>query len=154
MVSTIADVIEAQDHYTQSVYNRALSQLGIASFIAGNMFEVQQFLYDICSAAKLKESTRDVLKEYLAQGYSRSGDVVRSKTLPAYLHLNVETIETVELVASMLLEIPYTLTEGGRITFLLCFLVFTRKLVFITLFFLRPRWDKKIGMIGFSILRK
>ena len=92
MMSTIADVIEAQDHYTQSVYNRALSQLGIAAFVAGNMYEVQQFLYDLCSVAKFKETTRDVLKEYLAQGFSRAGEVVRSKTLPAYLHLNVETI--------------------------------------------------------------
>ena len=116
MVSTIANVIESQDHYTQSVYNRTLAQLGIAAFVSGNMFEVQQFLYDLCSVAKLKENTRDVLKEYLAQGYSRTGEAVRSKTLPAYLHLNVEMIETVELTASMLLEIPYTLTEGGRIT--------------------------------------
>jgi hypothetical protein len=30
--------------------------------------------------------------------------------------LNVDLIESVELIASMLLEIPYTLTEGGRIT--------------------------------------
>jgi hypothetical protein len=30
--------------------------------------------------------------------------------------LNVELIESLELIASMILEIPYTLTEGGRIT--------------------------------------
>ena len=116
MVSTIAEVIDSQDHYTQSVYNRTLVQLGLTAFVTGNMFEVQQFLYDICSMAKSKENTKDVLKEYLAQGFSRSGEAVRSKTLPAYLHLNVEVIEVVELVASMVLEMPYTLTEGGKIT--------------------------------------
>lgn len=30
--------------------------------------------------------------------------------MPAYLHLNVDLIESVELVAGMLLELPYTLT--------------------------------------------
>jgi hypothetical protein len=48
-----------------------LIQLGVGAFRNGNMFEVQQFLYEMCSAAKSKENTKDVLKEYLAQGYSR-----------------------------------------------------------------------------------
>jgi hypothetical protein len=55
----------------------------------------------------------------LAQGHVRQGndkDIPKSKVLPVYLHLNAELIESIELVASMLLEIPYTLTEGGRIT--------------------------------------
>jgi hypothetical protein len=36
--------------------------------------------------------------------------------LPVYLHLNTESVEAIELIASMLLETPYTLMEGGRIT--------------------------------------
>lgn len=41
------------------------------AFKEGNMFEVQQYLYEMCSMAKSKEATKDVLKEFLAQGYSR-----------------------------------------------------------------------------------
>lgn len=55
----------------------------------------------------------------MAQGFSRTvveKDIPRNKILPAYLHLNVDLVESVELVAGMLLELPYTLTEGGRIT--------------------------------------
>lgn len=73
----------------------------------------------MCCGARMRESTNNVLKEYLAQGYSRvlgEKDIPKSKILPAYLHLNVDLIESVELVAGMLLELPYTLTEGGRIT--------------------------------------
>ena len=48
--------------------------------------------------------------------YGNEKDIPKSKILPIYLHLNSELIECVELIASMLLETPYTLTEGGRIT--------------------------------------
>jgi translation initiation factor 3 subunit C len=119
VVSTLSEVILHQDYYTQALYNRALVQLGLCAFRSGNMFEVQQFLYEMCSGARMRESTKDVLKEYLAQGYSRllgEKDIPKSKILPAYLHLNVDLVESVELVAGMLLELPYTLTEGGRIT--------------------------------------
>ena len=83
------------------------------------MFEVQQVLYEMCSLAKVKENTKDVLKQFLAQGYSRmynEKDIPRNKILPVYLHLNTEIIQSIELIATMLLETPYILTEGGRIT--------------------------------------
>jgi translation initiation factor 3 subunit C len=118
-ISTISETISSHDYYTQVLYNRVLVQVGLTAFRAGNMFEVQQFLYEMCSMTKAKENTRDVLKEFLAQGFSRYSnerDIPKSKVLPVYLHLNTEIVECIELIASMLLEIPYTLTEGGRIT--------------------------------------
>ncbi len=119
VISTLSDQILSQDYYTQTLYNRALVQLGLGAFRNGNLFEVQQFLYEMCSGSRARETTKDILKEFLAQGYSRlidAKEIPRSKILPSYLHLNVDLIESVELVASMLLELPYTLTEGGRIT--------------------------------------
>lgn len=117
IISTLSEQILQQDYYTQALYNRVLVQIGLNAFRSGNMFEVQQFLYEMCSMARMKENTKDVLKEFLAQGFSRhEKEIAKNKILPAYLHLNVELIESIELVASMLLEIPYTLTEGGRIT--------------------------------------
>lgn len=119
IVSNLSDKITSQDYYTQVLYNRALVAIGIRAFKHGNMFEVQQFLYEMCSMAKMKENTRDVLREFLAQGYVRNfgeKDIPKHKVLPAYLHLNTYIVESIELVASMLLETPYTLMEGGRIT--------------------------------------
>lgn len=95
VVSTLSEVILHQDYYTQALYNRALVQLGLCAFQSGNIFEVQQFLYEMCSGARMRESTNNVLKEYLAQGYSRllaEKDIPKSKILPAYLHLNVDLI--------------------------------------------------------------
>lgn len=95
VVSTLSEVILHQDYYTQALYNRALVQLGLCAFHSGNIFEVQQFLYEMCSGARMRESTNNVLKEFLAQGYSRllaEKDIPKSKILPAYLHLNVDLI--------------------------------------------------------------
>jgi translation initiation factor 3 subunit C len=106
VISTLSEQILSQDYYTQALYNRALAQLGLGAFRNGNMFEVQQFLYEMCCGARARETTNNVLKEYLAQGYSRllgDKDIPRNKIMPAYLHLNVDLIESVELVAGMLL---------------------------------------------------
>ena len=61
-VSTISENITNYDYYTQVLYNRVLVQIGLLAFRQGNMFEVQQFLYEMCSMTKAKESTKDVLK--------------------------------------------------------------------------------------------
>lgn len=97
-ISTLPEIITSQDYYTQALYNRVLVQIGVLAFRQGNIFEVQQFLYEMCSMAKMKETTKDVLKEFLAQGYTRIGndkDIPKSKVLPVYLHLNVELIESI-----------------------------------------------------------
>lgn len=47
---------------------------------------------------------------------STDREIVKHKTLPYYLHLNIDLIEAIELIAAMILEVPFTLTEGGRIT--------------------------------------
>lgn len=61
-ISTLSETIVNQDYYTQVLYNRVLVQIGLTAFREGNMFEVQQFLYEMCSMAKAKENTKDVLK--------------------------------------------------------------------------------------------
>ena len=62
IVSTLGETITNHDYYTQTLYNRVLVQIGLMAFSQGNMFEVQQFLYEMCSIAKSKESTKDVLR--------------------------------------------------------------------------------------------
>lgn len=62
IISTLSESILSQDYYTQVLYNRVLVQLGIMAFRRGNMHEVQQFLYEMCSIAKMKENTKDILK--------------------------------------------------------------------------------------------
>ena len=67
-MSNIPHIINKCDYYTQALYNRAVVAIGICSFRNGNLFEVQQFLSEICGYAKLKEQSRLVIREFLAQG--------------------------------------------------------------------------------------
>ncbi len=118
-MSNIPETISECDYYTQVMFNRCIVQIGINAFHFGKYFEVQQFLSEICAAGKNRDQTKDIIREYLAQGYAKGlqeKEIPRNKILPYYLHLNVELIESLELIASMILEIPYTLTEGGKIT--------------------------------------
>lgn len=121
IMSNIPETITEGDFYTQAIYNRCIVQIGINSFFYGKYHEVQQFLSEICSYGygKTRDQARDVIREFLAQGFVRGQiekEIPRNKILPYYLHLNVELIESLELIASMILEVPYTLTEGGKIT--------------------------------------
>ena len=72
-MSSIPEIIKECDYYTQVMYNRCIVQIGITSFNHGKYFEVQQFLSEICSYAfgKTRDQTKDVIREFLAQGYVR-----------------------------------------------------------------------------------
>ena len=51
----------------------------------------------------------------MAQGSRNTTETQKTqKMLPYYLHLNCELIECLELIASMILEVPYMVNEGGR----------------------------------------
>lgn len=115
-MTNIADVINSKDYLTQAYFNRAMVQLGISAFHQGNLYETQQILSDICGMGKNKDQSKDFIREYLAQPQRTDKDAPRHRILPYYLHLNIEMIEAIELIASMVLEVPYTLTEGSRIS--------------------------------------
>lgn len=107
----VTDVIERAavgDYFTQVIFNRAIVQVGLLAFRSGNMYEAQAALNELCSQSRTKE--------LLGQSTGRQETVQKNKLLPYHLHINVDLIESSELIASMVLEIPYTLEDGGRIT--------------------------------------
>lgn len=115
-MTDIAETISSRDYYTQVCFNRALVQLGISAFHQGNLYETQQILSYICSLGKSREENKESIRRFLGQSKPDEKATIRHKTLPYYLHFNIDVIEAVELIASMVLEIPFTLLEGGKIT--------------------------------------
>ena len=115
-MTNIADTISSKDYYSQATFNRTLVQLGVSAFQQGNLYETQQILSDICGVGKTREQNKEFIRDYLAQPQKSEKELTRSKSLPYYLHLNIDMIEAIELIASMVLEVPYTLTEGNRIS--------------------------------------
>ena len=110
LTTNIIDTIHNYSYYVQALFNRTLAQLGINAFIEGNLYEVQGALSDLCSHMKTKE--------LLAQGFQKQDQQIqqRKRMLPYHQHINIDLVESIELIASMLNEIPYTFVDGGRIT--------------------------------------
>jgi len=89
----------------QILYNRAIVQLGLASFQIGQIENVLDWLGDIVASNRLKE--------LLAQGILSRKDKTtkqeieeKKRLLPYHMHINMDVIETVYLISAMLMELP------------------------------------------------
>lgn len=51
----VSDIVHTQDIGTQIIYNRAITQIGMAAFRIGLIEESHDILVDICQTAKLRE---------------------------------------------------------------------------------------------------
>ncbi len=103
------------DAATQILYNRVIVQLGICAFRVGLVREAHTALQDIFGSGRVRE--------LLAQGVQRPGQynnitpeqekLDRQRQLPFHMHINLELLECIYLVASMLLEIPNMAFAGN-----------------------------------------
>jgi hypothetical protein len=57
-MSNIPENIINCDYYTQAIYNRVIVQIGLNAFHFGNLFEVQQYLSELCSYGRNKDQTK------------------------------------------------------------------------------------------------
>lgn len=115
LMSHLQEVISMADAATQILYNRVVVQLGICAFRVGLVRESQTALQDIFASGRVKE--------LLAQGVQRPGQhnaitpeqekIDRQRQLPFHMHINLELLECIYLVGSMLLEIPNMASAGN-----------------------------------------
>ncbi|UZJ56456.1 hypothetical protein CBS101457_005776 [Exobasidium rhododendri] len=115
LMSHLQDSIGMADAATQILYNRAVVQLGVCAFRVGLIKESQGALQEIFASTRVKE--------LLAQGVSRTNPystvspeqekLDRQRQLPFHMHINLELLECVYLVGSMLLEIPNIAYAGN-----------------------------------------
>lgn len=95
--------IHHADSSLQVQYNRALVQLGLGAFRAGETEESHQALNEITNSQRLKE--------LLGQGFSskypsQATTAEKQKLLPFHMHINLELLECVYMTSSLLIEIP------------------------------------------------
>ncbi|KAI3613468.1 hypothetical protein CBS9595_004301 [Malassezia furfur] len=115
LMSHLQESIHLADAATQILYNRVLVQLGLCAFRVGLIKE--------CHAALQEIFTTGRVKELLAQGISKGTaynpvsaeqeKLDRQRQLPFHMHINLELLECVYLVASMLLEVPNMAYAGA-----------------------------------------
>lgn len=116
LMSYLQESIHRADQATQILYNRTMVQIGLCAFRQGLIKECQVSLQEIQGTGRVKE--------LLAQGVSQprfgqqqaEADVVvveQRQLLPYHMHINLELLECVFLVCSMLLEIPAQAQAGN-----------------------------------------
>jgi len=106
LMSHVQAIVDHSEASTQILYNRAMCQLGLCAFRHGYIKEAHQGLSEIHNTQRPKE--------LLAQGVAiRQTDRTqeqetreRSLQVPYHMHINLEVMECVYLICSMLLEIP------------------------------------------------
>lgn len=104
--------VDRTAHLFQILYNRTMVQLGLCAFRAGMIAAAQSALHDIWSGGRVKE--------LLAQGMmqrkqEKSPDEIKNekkRQVPFHMHINLELIECVYFVSSMLLEVPHMAENG------------------------------------------
>lgn len=99
----IYNSIAQADLTLQVLYNRALVQLGLSAFRAGEIDESHQILNEIANSQRLKE--------LLGQGFnskypSQVTAAEKQKLLPFHMHINLELLECVFTTSALLIEIP------------------------------------------------
>lgn len=105
LMSHIQNNIHKADTSAQILYNRTIVQIGLCAFRNSMIKMAVSSLYEIMYSGHSRE--------LLAQGnpQQKSFDRARKKvesqrTLPYFMHLNIELMECVYLTCSMLIEVP------------------------------------------------
>ncbi|OWK50238.1 Eukaryotic translation initiation factor 3 subunit C [Lonchura striata] len=95
-------------HLDEILYNRTMVQLGICAFRQGLIKDAHNALLDIQSSGRAKELLgQGLLLRSLQERNAEQEKVEKRRQVPFHMHVNLELLECVYLVAAMLLEIPY-----------------------------------------------
>jgi translation initiation factor 3 subunit C len=116
LTSHLQETIHQADVGTQICHNRAMVQLGMCAFRLGMIVEAQGCLQEICGQQRQKELLAQgvQLARYNQQQVSPEQEKLeRQRQLPFHMHINLELLECIYLVCSMLMEIPSIAQAGS-----------------------------------------
>jgi translation initiation factor 3 subunit C len=115
LTSHLQETIHQADIGTQICYNRAMVQLGMSAFRLGMIVDAQVCLQEICGQQRQKELLAQgvQLARYSQQQVTPEQEKLeRQRQLPFHMHINLELLECIYLLCSMLMEIP-SIAQAG-----------------------------------------
>ncbi|KAI8348039.1 eukaryotic translation initiation factor 3 subunit 8 N-terminus-domain-containing protein [Choanephora cucurbitarum] len=113
LISHLQDTIHQADLTTQILYNRAVVQIGICAFRQGMIKESHACLQDIQGTGRVKELLAQGTQQTRQPSSAAESEHLEQHQLPFHMHINLELLECVFLVSSMLLEIPSQAQAGS-----------------------------------------
>ncbi|EGF78398.1 hypothetical protein BATDEDRAFT_13212 [Batrachochytrium dendrobatidis JAM81] len=108
LMSHVQETISQTDIHMQVLFNRTMVQIGLCAFRAGLFRDAATALQDIASSGKTRELLAQGIQQpkYAAEKTAEQERMERQRQLPFHMHVNLELLECVYLVSSMLLEVP------------------------------------------------
>lgn len=106
LMSHLQGHIGKADIPLQVMYNRALVQLGLCAFRKGFIADAHAALLDIQILGKARELLAQGLPLRHQERTAEQERLERRRQIPFHKHINLDLLECVYLVSSMLLEIP------------------------------------------------
>lgn len=106
LMSHLQGNIAKADIPLQVMYNRALVQLGLCAFRKGFIADAHAALLDIQILGKARELLAQGLPLRHQERTAEQERLERRRQIPFHKHINLDLLECVYLVSSMLLEIP------------------------------------------------
>lgn len=105
---------ESGEVTVQLLFNRAISQLGLSAFRLGLIDESRRILQDIATSSKIREllgqsNNRSLQSSQPIQVLTNDGETITiggERHIPFHMHINIQLLETVYYITSLLIEIP------------------------------------------------
>ena len=102
----IGEIITLQHVDNQILYNRAIAQIGMAFFRLGRIEQSHEVLVEIFQNPRFRELLAQSINRSHYEKTAEQELEEKRRLLPAHMSINLQTLESIHFITSMLIEIP------------------------------------------------
>lgn len=113
-LTNVQSVIQTSEVSIQVLFNRAIVQLGLSAFRIGQIEEARSILSEVATSNRIREvlgqgNNRSTQSNQPIQALTSDGETITiggERHVPFHMHINIQLLETVYYITSLLTEIP------------------------------------------------